>query len=528
MGFLSLLRPISTHMKKPFVALFPALFSSSPPIRPLDHAHLNLNQECLNLLATCTSMTQLKQIHSRMIRTGQDQRSFTLSKLIEFCAFSNEIDYACFAFNLIDNPNIYLWNVMIRLHEQIAIRDEPIWLYKQMKLENTRPDDFTFSLILKSCARLADAGQGEIIHGDVLKSGFQSETFVKTGLIHFYVVCDCLEDALRLFAEIHNRDLVLWSTMIRGYAKARRPDDALNLFRKMQIANVRPDKVTLVSILSSCAQLGALDFGRWVHAYIEKHNFLPNIYIETALIDMYLKSGCLGSGHEVFNKMAQKDLSSWNAMIIGLALQGHAKDAIEVFHDMQRNNIKPDEISFVGVLSACSHAGLINEAGDYFYSMTNHYGIKPEVGHYGCMVDLLARGGLLKEAQEFIKAMPIEPDAGIWGSLLSASRIHGDRELAETAMKRLIDLEPENSGNYVLLSNMYASSGRWSEVAEMRKVMKDRGIQKRRGCSWIEVNGFIHEFVVEDESHPFSKNIYWMLNDITKELWSHGCVLDEG
>lgn len=357
---------------------------------------------------------------------------------------------------------------------------------------------------------------------------------MQTGLLNFYAKCDEIGDARRVFNEIPERNLIAWSAMISGYARIGFVNEALCLFREMQAVGIRPDEVTMVSVISACAKAGALDLGRWVHAFIEKNNIKLDLELTTALIDMYAKCGCIERARELFNSMPDRDTKACASMIFGLAIHGCAEDALEVFARMEESKVKPNQVTFLGVLSACVHRGLVCEGQQYWSSMYK-YRLEPSMEHYGCMVDLLCRASLIQEACEFVETMPISPNAIIWRTLLVGCKNKGLFEKAETIAERLLELEPSNAENYVLLSNLYASGFHWEKVSYVRKRMKENGVKAIPGFSSIEIDGFVHEFVMGDESHPEIKEIREVLMDISHrvrgaghEPWTSAVLHDVG
>lgn len=294
------------------------------------------------------------------------------------------------------------------------------------------------------------------------------------------------------------------------------------MFRMMQNMGLKPDSVTVVGVLNSCANLGMLELGKWMHSYINKSYIKADGYVGNALVDMYAKCGSIDQALEVFQAMKRRDVYSYTAMIVGLAMHGEARRALDIFSQMLKMGIKPDLVTFVGVLSACSHAGLVEEGRRHFEDMSRLYDLEPKTEHYGCMVDLLGRAGLISEAQGFINKMPILPDAFIWGSLLAACKIHAKVELGESAMEKLVEMEPSRDGAYILMSNIYSSANRWRDALKWRKEMKKRNIKKTPGCSSIEIDGMVHEFRKGEKSHPRSKELYKLLQVLTHQLRNYG------
>uniref|UniRef100_A0A6N2LCP2 CBM20 domain-containing protein n=1 Tax=Salix viminalis TaxID=40686 RepID=A0A6N2LCP2_SALVM len=333
----------------------------------------------------------------------------------------------------------------------------------------------------------------------------------------------------RVFDVMPREDIITaWNALISSYQQNGKPKEALAIFRELQLnKNSKPNEVTLASTLAACAQLGAIDLGGWIHMYIKKQGIKLNVHLTTSLIDMYSKCGHLEKALEVFYSVERRDVFVWSATIAGLAMHGHGRAAIDLFSKMQEAKVKPNAVTFTNLLCACSHSGLVDEGRLFFNQMKPVYGVVPGSKHYACMVDILGRAGYLEEAVELIEKMPIIPSASVWGALLGACRIYGNVELAEMACSRLLETDSNNHGAYVLLSNIYAKAGKWDCVSRLRQHMKVSGLEKEPGCSSIEVNGIIHEFLVGDNSHPLSTEIYSKLDEIVARLKSTGYVSDE-
>jgi pentatricopeptide repeat protein len=333
-----------------------------------------------------------------------------------------------------------------------------------------------------------------------------------------------IEDASQLFGRMPEKDVISWNTMIAAYAQIGHGEEAMKLFCQMQRVGVRPIQTTFTSLLSASASLASIEQGKQHHTYIFKIGFSSEVFVGNALIAMYAKCGHIDDARQVLDEMPERDVVSWNSLITGFALHGRGKEALQLFEQMQLLDIKPNNTTFIGILSACSHAGLVDEGWQYFYSMNRDNCITPTAGHYACMVDLLARAGCLKEAEEFIDEMPFKLDAVAWGSLLGACRVHVNTEVAKRAAEHLFELEPENAGTYVLLSNIYAAAGRWNDAAKIRILMKDRGVKKKPGCSWIKVKNKVHTFVVGDRLHPQTDAIYATLERLAGKMQEEGYV----
>ncbi|XBI16413.1 hypothetical protein VPH35_058671 [Triticum aestivum] len=411
--------------------------------------------------------------------------------------------------------------------------------------------------VLSACGKGNDVLLGMQLHKRVIESGVLPVLKVENALVDMYaecgemeaawdlfevmqvrnivswtsVICGCVrlgqvDRARVLFDRMPERDTVSWTAMIDGYVQAGQFREALEMFREMQLSKVRADEFTMVSIVTACTQLGALETGEWARIYMNRHGIKMDTFVGNALIDMYSKCGSIERALDVFNEMHSRDKFTWTAVILGLAVNGHGLEAIDMFDRMLRAFEAPDEVTFIGVLTACTHAGLVDKGRDFFLSMTVTYRIAPNVMHYGCIIDLLGRAGKLREALETIGKMPMKPNSAIWGTLLAACRVHGNSEIGELAAERLLELEPENSMAYVLLSNLYAKSNRWGDVRWLRQLMMEKGIKKEPGCSLIEMNGTIHEFVAGDRSHPMSEEIYSKLDMLLMDLKNDGYVPD--
>ena len=380
-------------------------------------------------------------------------------------------------------------------------------LYYQMLDYGIEPDNFTFPFVLKACSALSAIHQGRDIHDHVVRTGWESDVFVGAALVDMYAKCGCVTSAREVFDRILGRDVVLWNSMIAAYSQNGHPAEAITLFREMTLSGFRPTVATLVTVISAAADVAALPHGREIHGFSWRHGFEYRDKVMTALIDMYAKSGWVKVARRLFDRLNEKRIVSWNAMICGYGMHGHTSEALILFEEM-KTEYRPDHITFVGVLSACSRGGLMDEGWKFFNLMMKNYLIEPTVQHYTCMVDLLGHSGRLDEAYNLINQMSAKPDSGIWGALLNSCKIHGNVELGESALERLIDLEPNDAGNYVLLSNIYAQAGNWEGVAEVRKLMKARGLKKSIACSWVEVKNKVHGFLVGDVSHPQSDEIY--------------------
>ncbi|ONK80406.1 uncharacterized protein A4U43_C01F17320 [Asparagus officinalis] len=347
----------------------------------------------------------------------------------------------------------------------------------------------------------------------------QRDTASWNSLIGGYARNGNMGIARDLFDAMPTRNVVSWTTMVSGYAQNGLYLEAVEVFLKMwrEEGEVMPNAVTVASVLPACANVGALGLGMSVDEYARREGLIENVFVRNALVEMYGKCGSIERARRVFEEMGRsgrRNLCTWNSMIMGLAVHGRAGEALELFDEMRARGFTPDDITFVGVLLACTHGGLVHQGQNFFKSMEKDFSITPKLEHYGCMVDLLGRAGLLNEAYNLIKTMPMEPDSVIWGALLGACSFHGEIKLAEIAAEFLFKLEPWNTGNHVILSNIYASSGKWNSVAEAWRLMRGKQQKKAAGYSIIELDGIMHKFLVEDKSHPEYRDIYLLLSEL--------------
>eukprot|EP01018_Ginkgo_biloba_P026111 Gb_25739 [translate_table: standard] len=480
-----------------------------------------------SVLKACAGLSarqQGREIHVHVIRSGFDSYVFVGSALIDMYSKCGSIEDASQVFDNMSERDVVSWSTMISGYVQNGRSYEAVKLFRQMEENGVKPNLVTIVSVLPACGDLEDLQQGKEIHDYITRNGLESNVFVGNALVAMYAKCDRIEIARQMFNEMPERDVVSWSAMIAWYVKKRLVNDALKLFHQMQQEGVKPNLIAISSVLPACAYISAVQQGAQIHAYIIRSRFESNIFVCSSLIDMYVKCGNTKVARQVFDKMSQRDVVSWTVMIAGYGMNGYGRDALTLFNQMEQAGMKPNHITFVAVLSACSHAGLVAEGWHYFNSMSQDYHITPTVEHYACMVDLLGRAGHLDEAHNIIKKMPIEPDASVWGALMSACRIHCNIELGELVAERLLELEPKNAGNSVLLSNMYAAAGRWDDVAKVRTMMKDRELKPRQGCSWIQVKNRVHAFQVADRSHPKWEEIYAMLEKLSRQMKQAGYV----
>ncbi|XP_042475260.1 pentatricopeptide repeat-containing protein At3g56550 [Macadamia integrifolia] len=484
----------------------------------------------LSLLQGCNSMKRLHKIHAVVLVNGYQGNLAISEKLLNFCAISitGSLVYAQLLFNQITNPQVSAWNSMIRGFSQSPTALEAILYYNQMMFESQcRPDNFTFSFVLKACEKAKVVKKCRETHGLIIRSGYEEDVVVCTNLMRSYAGNVSIKTAQLVFDRMIEKDLVSWNAMISCYSQAGLHEETIKLYNQMRTFDVGVDAFTLVSLLSSCAHVGALDFGVEMHRLANENGFGDNLFVRNALIDMYAKCGSLDGARHVFSRMRRSDIFTWNSMIVGLGVHGHGDEAIILFKQMLMANIRPNLVTFLGLLCGCSHQGLVEEGVKCFHIMTSHFNLKPGIKHYGCMVDLYGRAGKLEKALEIIRSLPAGDDPVLWRTLLGACKIHKNVEIGEVAMSNLVCLESVNAGDCVLLAGIYGEAGDQEGVARMRKFIRSQRIQTSPGWSWIEVDYEVHRFVADDKSHAESEEIYAKLKNIICQAIQVGYVEEE-
>ncbi|CAJ1953205.1 unnamed protein product [Sphenostylis stenocarpa] len=487
----------------------------------------------------------VESVHGHAIKTGTSQDPFVAFELLRLYCTLNSIDHATRLFHCTQNPNVYLYTSLIDGFVSFGSYANAINLFGQMVRGHVSADSYAVTAVLKACVLQRALRSGREVHGLVLKCGLCLDRSIALKLVELYGKCGVLEDAWKVFeemperdvvactvmmgscfdcgmveeavgvfSEMRNRDTVCWTLMIDGLVRNGEFNRGLEMFREMQVKGVRPNEVTFVCVLSACSQLGALELGRWIHAYIGKCDVEVNWFVAGALINMYSRCGDIDEAQVLFDGVKVKDVSTYNSMIGGLAMHGKSNEAVELFREMLMQRVRPNGITFVGVLNACSHGGLVDLGCEIFQSMKTVHGIEPEVEHYGCMVDILGRVGRLEDAFDFIGRMGVQADDKMFCSLLSACKIHKNIDIGEKVAKLLSEHSGLDSGSFIMLSNFYASLGRWNNAAKVREKMEKGGMIKEPGCSSIEVNNAIHEFLSGDLRHPERKRIYKKLEEL--------------
>lgn len=516
-------------------------------------------------LSACAGMIDLNlgvQIHALIAKSRYSSDVYMGSALIDMYSKCGVVARAQRTFDGMGLRNIVSWNSLITCYEQNGPAGKALEVFVRMMNSGIEPDEITLASVVSACASLSAIREGLQIHARVVKRDkFRNDLVLGNALVDMYAKCRRVNEARLVFDRMPLRDVVSETSMVSGYAKAAsvkaarlmfsnmmernvvswnaliagytqngENEEAVRLFLLLKRESIWPTHYTFGNLLNACANLADLKLGRQAHTHILKHGFWfqsgeeSDIFVGNSLIDMYMKCGLVEDGCQVFEHMVERDNVSWNAMIVGYAQNGYGTEALGIFRKKLVSGEKPDHVTMIGVLSACSHAGLVEEGRHYFHSMRSEHGLTPIKDHYTCMVDLLGRVGCLDEANNLIQTMPMEPDAVVWGSLLAACKVHGNITLGKHVAEKLLEIDPSNSGPYVLLSNMYAELGRWKDVARVRKQMRQLGVIKQPGCSWIEIQSHVHVFMVKDKRHPHKKDIYLILKILTEQMKRAGYV----
>ncbi|XVF15379.1 hypothetical protein REPUB_Repub09cG0147300 [Reevesia pubescens] len=481
------------------------------------------------ITACLSDVFLIRQLHCFVVFGGFDSYASVNNVLLSCYSKEGFLEEAKRVFyGMGESKDEVSWNSMIVAYGQHKEGAEALAMFQKMVRRGLDVDMFTLASVLTALTSLEDLLGGHQFHAMLIKTGFHQNAHVGSGLIDLYSKCGGgMLDCRKVFEEVSGPDLVLWNTMISGYSMNEElSEEALECFREMQRFGYRPDDCSFVNVISACSNLSSPSQGRQIHALTIKSEIPNRIQVSNALVAMYSKCGNLQDARRLFDRMPEHNTVSLNSMIAGYAQHGIEMESLLLFEQMLERNISPTSITFISVLSACAHTGKLEEGQKYFTIMKEKFGIEPEVEHYSCMIDLLGRAGKLREADRLIETMPFSPGSIGWAALLGASKMHGNMELASKAANKLLQLEPSNAVPYVMLANMYASNGKWEEAATIRKLMRDRGVRKKPGCSWIEVNKRIHVFVAEDISHPMIKEIYEYLEEMGRKIRLAGYVPD--
>ncbi|XP_009360926.2 LOW QUALITY PROTEIN: pentatricopeptide repeat-containing protein At2g20540-like [Pyrus x bretschneideri] len=477
----------------------------------------------INLLRSSVDLNSLKAgkaVHCVVVVRNLCEDLSVNTALLSMYAKLGDLKYAELLFGKMPDKDSVVWNIMISAYARNRHPKESLELLRCMGRSGVRADLFTAIPAISSIAQLRATDWGKQMHAHVIRNGSDYQVSIHNSLIDMYCACDDLNSAQKIFDLVPNKTVVSWSAMIKGYVTHDRSLDALSLFSKMKADGLVVDFITVINILPACVNLGALENVKYLHGYSMKLSLNSLSSVNTAFLVSYAKCGCIEMARKLFDEenINTKDVITWNSMISAYAKHGDWSRSFELYHQMKKSSLKPDQVTFLGVLTACVNAGLVQEGKECFKEMVEKYDCQPSHEHYACMVDLLGRAGHVNEARELVKSMPFRPDARVWGPLLSACKLHSETGVAEFAAEKLITMEPKNPGNYILLANIYAADGKWDRVAKLRSSLRNLGLKKTPGLSWVEINGLQHEFRVADRSHPRSDGIYAILRNLEWEI----------
>ncbi|CAL9043291.1 unnamed protein product, partial [Musa banksii] len=474
------------------------------------------------VIKSCTAVRATEegeQAHGLAIKSGFEGNDFAVPALIDMYSSVGAIGWARKVFSSMPAKNVVAWTAIVAAY----VSNGDLGSARSLFDQSTDRDVVLWNTIISGYTRRGDMAAAT----ELFASMPDRDAIVWNNILLGYADAGDLDTCERIFKEMPERNVFSWNGLIGGYAHHAQYHKVLEVFdRILRAHDVKPNEATLATVLSACSKLGALHRGRRIHVYAKANGLNTSVCVSNGLIDMYAKCGCIDDAVDVFDAMQRKDLVTWNSMIAGLAMHGRGADALQLFHQMKRVGERPDGITFVGALSACVHIGLVDDGLMHFWSMSEDYKLVPWMEHYGCMVDLLSRAGLLTEAVEFIRRMPVEPDCVIWNALLGACQVHRDVAVAELAMDRLARLAPGDAANYVVLSNIYGAAGRWKDVARMKRIAREQSTEKTPGGSSIEVDSEVVEFLSSDTRHSQTWKIYWVLEGLTELSKLHGFGLE--
>ncbi|XP_071689992.1 pentatricopeptide repeat-containing protein At3g03580 isoform X2 [Rutidosis leptorrhynchoides] len=479
-----------------------------------------------SVLRACSHIRDLesgKFVHNYMIVNGYECDTTTSNILIDMYAKCGCFPAAKEVFDKMKSNDVSSWNTLISGYIKASKYEEAVLTFSKMKV-NIKPDMITYVTILPMCTLLRSLNLVMQLHCDTFKTGFNESIIVRNSLIDVYAKCGKINDALNEFENMKECDIISWNTIIAACARSEEYDLGFRMISRMRIEGMLPNVATILSTLPLCSTLEAKRQGKEIHGFVLKSGFQPHVPIGNALIEMYSRCGNLRNSIIVFEHMKNKDVVTWTTLIYAYGMYGEGKLAITSFENMKATGIIPDEIAFLAIIFACSHSQLVEKGRFYFDQMKMDYNIDPKIEHYACVVDLLSRSGNLSDAEKFVLSMPIKPDVSIWGSLLGACRASGHKEIAERASKSIIELNSDNAGYYVLVSNVYASLGKWDEVRKVRKSIKTRGLKKDAGCSWLDINRKIYAFSSGNKSFEQYEEVKKLLEVLGDLIAKEGYV----
>ncbi|XVF29432.1 hypothetical protein REPUB_Repub15cG0120500 [Reevesia pubescens] len=483
----------------------------------------------ISVVAACTNLQLGLSMHCCVFKLGLLQCEIRLANsVMNMYVKFGLIDGARSVFDTMDERSISSWTIIIGGYVNIGNVGEAFNLFNRMRqVGGVSQDMVLFVKVISGCVQAGNLSLASSVHCLVLKSGYDGEDMIDNLVLNMYAKCGDIVSARRVFEMVDEKCIFLWTSMIAAYTQHGYSPEALDLFKRLLRTGLKPNEATVSSILSACADLGSLSMGKEIEHYVKLNGLASNRQVQTSLIHMFCKCGSIEKAEEVFAGVSHRDLAVWSSMINGYAIHGRSNEALKLFHQMQiTENFSLDHVVFTSLLLACSHSGLVEDGLTYFKSMKNNYGIEPDIEHYTCLVDLLGRAGHFDLALKTIQEMPVQVQAQVWAPLLSACRKYRNIELGEYIARMLLDWNPGNTSNYVLMANIYTSGGKWREAAVTRSIMRNRGLVKEPGWSQVEINGYIHVFFAGDRSHHQSADIYKKLDELNIKLKEAGYIAE--
>uniref|UniRef100_A0A7N0VH88 DYW domain-containing protein n=1 Tax=Kalanchoe fedtschenkoi TaxID=63787 RepID=A0A7N0VH88_KALFE len=525
------------HVKQSYSSLYTSLLLLCIQKRGLKegsvvHRHMKgleeepgvfLCNRVVEMYAKCGSMELARKVFDEM----RERDLCSWNVLVSGYAYAGMLDEARQVFDEMGDRDSFSWTAMISGYARSGRGVDALELFRLMQcVEGCRSNKFTVSSVISAAACCACLNSGKEIHGHIIRAGLDSDEVVWSSLSDLYGKCGSLEQARYIFNKALGKDVVSWTAMIDRYFGEGRREEGYQLFSNLMESRVKPNDFTFAGVLNACAGHAAEDIGKQVHGYMMRVGFDLSSFAASALVHMYSKCGNMTNAKRVLHETKWLDLVSWTSLINGYAQNGQPEEALQSFELLLETGIRPDHVTFVAVLSACTHAGLVDKGLEYFESIKEKYGLTYTGDHYACVLDMLARSGRFKEAEDIINKIPMKPNKFLWASVLGGCRIHGNIDLAARAAEALFEIEPENPATYITLANIYATAGKWGEVSNIRKIMQDRGLTKKPGMSWIKIKREVHVFLIGDTSHPMFKEICDYLGELSKKMREEGYVPD--
>ncbi|MBA0803066.1 hypothetical protein Gohar_013315 [Gossypium harknessii] len=467
------------------------------------------------VLKACACLGALnfgREIHTHTVKRGFNDTSYVANSLSTMYNKCGKLDYGLRLFDKMNTRDVVSWTSIITTYVQMREDVNAIEAFTRMQEAGVSPNEFTFAAVIASCSGLVRISWGEQLHAHVLRIGLADTLSVANSLMTMYSKCGQISSAAMVFHGMSRRDTISWSTIIAVYSQGGYGEEAFEHLSWMRKEGPKPTQFAFASVLSVCGNMAILEQGRQLHAHVLSIGLEQEEMIQSALVNMYSKCGCIKDAEKVFNEAENYNIVTWTAMINGYADHGYIHETINLFKMLSKVGLKPDSVTFIGLLTACSHAGLADLGFHYFNLMSSEYQIRPSKEHYGCMIDLLCRAGRLTEAEEMIKSMPFHRDDVVWSTLLRACRVQGNVDCGERAAEKLLEMDPNCAGTHITLANIYSAKGKWREAADVRKMMRTKGVMKEPGWSWIKVKDRVSAFVAGERSYPEGEEIYGMLD----------------